>query len=111
MRAIVTEDIMAGTIDANMGGGGPVGPKAWQENNVNTLTDLDRYDPISGFPIYKALPCEIEKAPERTATIAMDSGESFAVLVDAAKTSRNAALSHIDSDRNTTMSVTPEERA
>ena len=25
MRAFVTEDIMAGTIDANMGGGGPVG--------------------------------------------------------------------------------------
>jgi anaerobic selenocysteine-containing dehydrogenase len=110
MRAIVTEDIMAGTIDANMGGGGPVGPKAWQENNVNTLTDLDRYDPISGFPIYKALLCEIEKAPERTATIAMDSGESFAALVDEAKTSRNAALSHINSDRNTTTSVTPEER-
>jgi hypothetical protein len=93
-----------------MGGGGPVGPKAWQENNVNTLTDLDRYDPISGFPIYKALLCEIEKAPERTATIAMDSGESVAALVDEAKTSRNAALLHIDSDRNTTTSVTPEER-
>ena len=26
MRAFVTDDIVPGTIDANMGGGGPVGP-------------------------------------------------------------------------------------
>lgn len=40
IRAFVTDDIMPGTIDANMGGGGPVGPKAWQECNINELTDL-----------------------------------------------------------------------
>jgi anaerobic selenocysteine-containing dehydrogenase len=62
MRAIVTEDIMQGTVDANMGGGGPVGPKAWQECNINELTDHKRYDPISGFPVYKALLCDVGKA-------------------------------------------------
>jgi anaerobic selenocysteine-containing dehydrogenase len=59
IRALVTHDIVRGTIDANMGGGGPVGPKAWQECNINELTDLDRFDPISGFPVYKALLCDV----------------------------------------------------
>jgi cysteine desulfurase NifS len=44
-----------------MGGGTPVGPKAWRERNVNELTDLDNYDEISGFPVYKALLCEVRK--------------------------------------------------
>ncbi|MGC8495246.1 MAG: molybdopterin-containing oxidoreductase family protein [Syntrophobacteraceae bacterium] len=60
LRAIVSEDILQGSIDASMGGGGPLGPEAWQECNINDLTDL-RFDPISGFPIYKALLCEVEK--------------------------------------------------
>lgn len=59
-RAFVTEDMARGAVDANMGGGGPVGPEAWQECNVNDLTDLQRYDPISGFPVYKALLCQVE---------------------------------------------------
>jgi cysteine desulfurase NifS len=42
-----------------MGGGGPLGSKAWQDCNVNELTDLENYDPISGFPVYKALLCEV----------------------------------------------------
>jgi cysteine desulfurase NifS len=58
-RARVTDDIVRGAIDANMGGGGPLGPEAWQNCNVNELTDLERYDPISGFPVYKALLCEV----------------------------------------------------
>ncbi len=58
-RARVSADIAEGVIDCNMGGGGPVGPEAWQKCNVNELTDLGRYDPISGFPVYKALLCEV----------------------------------------------------
>ena len=58
-RARVTGDIVAGAIDANMGGGGPLGSSAWQDCNVNDLTDLEHYDPISGFPVYKALLCEV----------------------------------------------------
>jgi cysteine desulfurase NifS len=52
-----------------MGGGTPVGPQAWQEWNVNELTDLNNYDVISGFPVYKALLCDvvkIESGPKKT---------------------------------------------
>ena len=53
-----------------MGGGGPVGPEAWKGCNVNELTDLSRFDPISGFPVYKALLCEVEKlTPETEETL------------------------------------------
>jgi hypothetical protein len=52
---------MQGVIEANMGGGGPVGPQAWQQCNINELTNLDHYDPISGFPVYKALLCDVIK--------------------------------------------------
>jgi anaerobic selenocysteine-containing dehydrogenase len=61
LRAIVTDGIVKGTVEANMGGGCHVGPKAWQEANINELTDLQQYDPISGFPAYKALLCDVLK--------------------------------------------------
>jgi len=60
-RARVTENMVRGAVDASQGGGGPLGSSGWQECNVNELTDLHRYDPISGFPVYKALLCEVEK--------------------------------------------------
>ena len=81
-RARVTSDIAPGAIECNMGGGTPVGPKAWQEWNVNILTDLRHYDKISGFPIYKALLCEVEKVEEgspdtrKTASKQMDNAEA-----------------------------------
>ena len=65
-RARVTEDIVRGAVECNMGGGTPVGPKAWQEWNVNELTDLENYDEISGFPIYKALLCDVKKIDKGT---------------------------------------------
>ncbi len=58
-RARVTADIVQGAIEANMGGGTPVGPKSWQKWNVNELTDLSNADEISGFPVYKSLLCEV----------------------------------------------------
>jgi len=61
-RAHVTEDIVRGAVEANMGGGGPLGPEAWRSANVNDLTDASNYDPISGFPVVKALLCEVEPA-------------------------------------------------
>ena len=48
-----------------MGGGGPLGPEAWRRATVNDLTDPDNYDPISGFPVYKALLCEVVPATSR----------------------------------------------
>jgi anaerobic selenocysteine-containing dehydrogenase len=60
--AKVTERITRGVIEANMGGGGPLQPKEWKEANVNELTDPENRDPISGFPVFKALLCQVEKA-------------------------------------------------
>ncbi|QWV91996.1 IscS subfamily cysteine desulfurase [Geomonas oryzisoli] len=79
-RAQVTEDIARGCIDAAMGGGGPLGPKAWRECNVNQLTDPNRFDPVSGFPVYKTLLCRIvkEEAQEgRAASTAVPSPCSY----------------------------------
>ncbi len=60
-RAIVTEQIISGTVECNMGGGSPDALGGWKETNVNELTDLSNYDEISGFPVYKALLCEVKK--------------------------------------------------
>jgi cysteine desulfurase NifS len=60
-RARVTDDIVTGAVECTMGGGGPVGPSAWRERNVNELTSLSIYDEISGFPVYKSLLCEVVK--------------------------------------------------
>jgi cysteine desulfurase NifS len=79
-RARVIEDIVQGAIDANMGGGGPLGPKEWQDCNVNDLTDLERYDPISGFPVYKALLCEVVKAEGSNGSGRLAEDESEAVV-------------------------------
>jgi cysteine desulfurase NifS len=65
-RAKVTDSIVQGAIECNMGGGTPVGPKAWKEWNANLLTDLNNYDEISGFPVYKALLCEVSKIENAT---------------------------------------------
>jgi anaerobic selenocysteine-containing dehydrogenase len=61
MRAHVTDKIMSGFVYAPVGGGGPQGTKEWQQANVNELTDHQQYDPISGFPVYKTLLCQIKK--------------------------------------------------
>lgn len=61
-KAKVTRGILKGVVEANMGGGGPLGPKEWREANVNELTDFHNRDPISGFPVLKALLCNVKKA-------------------------------------------------
>jgi cysteine desulfurase NifS len=68
-RARVTPDIVMGAVECNMGGGTPVGPPAWREWNVNELTDLGNYDEISGFPVYKALLCEVSKVEDATPAV------------------------------------------
>jgi anaerobic selenocysteine-containing dehydrogenase len=59
--AKVTEDVMKGQVELNVGGGSPIHAKEWREANVNYLTDFKNRDPISGFPVYKALLCDVEK--------------------------------------------------
>ena len=59
--ARVSNDIVRGAVEVNMGGGGALGPTVWQRANANALTDFENRDPISGFPVYKALLCEVVK--------------------------------------------------
>lgn len=76
MRARVTEDIVRGSIDANHACGSPVGPEAWQKRNINCLTDLNQHDPISGFPVYKCLLCDVVREDGGDGTVIIDSGET-----------------------------------
>jgi anaerobic selenocysteine-containing dehydrogenase len=55
VRANVTEKVPAGVV--NMYHGRP-------EADVNTLIDPDYRDPISGFPAFKSLLCEVKKASD-----------------------------------------------
>jgi hypothetical protein len=45
-----------------VGGGGPIQAEAWRNANANVLTDFYNRGPISGFPVFKARLCRIEKA-------------------------------------------------
>jgi anaerobic selenocysteine-containing dehydrogenase len=72
MRAGITDDIMAGFVYAPVGGGGPHGTDGWKKANVNILTDLEQFDPISGFPVYKTLMCQVSKKRRRRTIVVQD---------------------------------------
>lgn len=59
--AKVTEDVLTGQVELNVGGGSPIHAEAWRDANANYVTDFDNRDPISGFPVFKALLCEVRK--------------------------------------------------
>ena len=59
--AKVTNAVVTGVVEVNVGGGNPIQAEAWREANANYLTDLDNRDPISGFPVFKALLCDVRK--------------------------------------------------
>ena len=75
MYAVVTDDIVEGAVEASGAGGGALGSADWQEACVNELTDLHNYDPISGFPAYKALLCDITKVEHSKVKHLVSSGE------------------------------------
>lgn len=62
MYAKVSDDILPGDTEINVGGGNFNQKEEWSIANVNYLTSDTNVDPISGFPVYKALLCEVEKA-------------------------------------------------
>jgi len=72
MRADITENIMEGFVYAPVGGGGPQGTDSWKKANVNVLTDLEQFDPISGFPVYKTLMCQVKKKRRRRTIVVQD---------------------------------------
>ena len=59
--ARVTENILKNVVEVNQGGGTPIQGEGWRKSNVNLLTDDQNRDPISGFPAFKALLCQVEK--------------------------------------------------
>ncbi len=59
--ARVTKKITQGAVEANQGGGSPNQADGWKDSNINLLTDDQNRDPITGFPVFKALLCEVEK--------------------------------------------------
>ena len=71
MRASVSDAIMEGFVYAAVGGGGPLGTEEWQRANVNTVTDFNQYDEISGFPVYKTLLCDVRKKKRQRRGIAV----------------------------------------
>jgi len=104
MRAVVTENIMRGAVDANHAGGGPLGPPEWREANVNRLTDLEQFDPISGFPVYKCLLCEIEPARDRSDPLSVrEKEEAFS-----AEKEKDASKREVYLDNNATTALAPE---
>jgi cysteine desulfurase NifS len=108
-RAQVTDGIMPGVIDADMGGGGPLGPEAWQRCNVNELTDLNRYDPISGFPVYKALLCDVVKVKAGEGQLIAESADDPRGEVRGTKSLKSPpAQRRIYLDHNATAPVDPE---
>jgi len=61
VRAKVTDDVMTGQVELNVGGGSPIQAEEWREANANYVTDFKNRDPISGFPVYKALLCDVKR--------------------------------------------------
>ena len=64
VRARITQRIMPGVVEVSGSAGQSYGIPAWSEcGSVNILTDISNVDPITGFPCYKSLLCEVKKAP------------------------------------------------
>jgi len=59
--ANVTDGIPAGEVELNMGGGSIYQAESWKKANTNLLTDVENRDYISGFPVFKALLCDVKK--------------------------------------------------
>jgi cysteine desulfurase NifS len=116
--AQVTDDIVRGSIDAAMGGGGPLGSSGWQESNVNVLTDPQRYDVISGFPVYKTLLCRVTKgdgsgqgaSASCSIATAMGSALESEAAVPGRKGAALAPARRVYLDHNATTAVAPEVR-
>jgi anaerobic selenocysteine-containing dehydrogenase len=60
--AKVTDRVPKGIVEINVGGGSPMQASAWQKANANFLTDINNRDPISGFPVFKALLCQVAQS-------------------------------------------------
>ncbi len=108
LRALVSDDIVRGAVDARHAGGGPLGPEPWRDCNINELTDLDNCDAISGFPVYKCLLCEVEKLSDGSDGAPV-SGEEIGAPEVIARGKRPAEK-HVYLDHNATTPMAPAVR-
>jgi cysteine desulfurase NifS len=108
LRALVSEDIVRGAVDARHAGGGPLGPKPWRDCNINELTDLDNCDAISGFPVYKCLLCEVEKLSDGSDGVHVAVEEIGAPEIGAREEA--TAERHVYLDHNATTPMAPAVR-
>jgi hypothetical protein len=104
MYAVVTDDIVEGAVEASGAGGGALGSADWQKACVNELTDLNNYDPISGFPTYKVLLCDITRVEHSEVMHIVASGE---YLLDN-KVEKGMTASRIYLDNNATTALDTE---
>ncbi|MCU7934527.1 MAG: aminotransferase class V-fold PLP-dependent enzyme [Candidatus Thiodiazotropha sp. (ex Dulcina madagascariensis)] len=109
-RARVTEDIVQGAVECNMGGGTPVGPEAWRLWNANELTDIANVDEVSGFPVYKALLCQVEKLEAGTEATRQVLSRSQAGVAMTFSTAARASRRRIYLDNSATTRVAERVR-
>ena len=64
--AKVTEDLPQSEVEVQMGGGSIAQDIHWRKADLNRIISADNYDEISGFPIFKALICEVELDESRS---------------------------------------------
>ncbi len=107
MYAFVTDDIVQGAIEASGMGGGALGPKEWRDACINDITDLQRYDPISGFPVYKALLCDVVKSSDGDKVDIKGSGEYS--LDDAVEEQQTSYRVYLDHNATTPLSAEVKE--
>ncbi len=64
LEAHVTELIRRGTVHAPFGGGGRGQHASWRHAHTNSVIPPKIRDPISGYPVVKAVACEVERVDE-----------------------------------------------
>ncbi len=109
-RAVVTDSIVEGAVEVSQGGGTPVGPEPWRTRNVNLLTDHANVDEISGFPVYKALLCEVVKLEDGTADSRRTTRAAGSCSAAVAPVRRPSPERRIYLDNNATTALASEVR-
>jgi anaerobic selenocysteine-containing dehydrogenase len=62
LTAKVTSDICEGTVHAPSGGGGTHQIGSWPSAHINSIIPPQLKDPISGYPVFKAVQCEVRSS-------------------------------------------------
>jgi anaerobic selenocysteine-containing dehydrogenase len=65
LEAHVTDDICTGTVHVPYGGGERRQIGLWPQANVNSIIPPESKDPISGYPVLKAVMCEVLPIEEK----------------------------------------------